>query len=255
MYILFNMRVVIASKSKICLFTKIIKSIQALSDYIHMNTDEERMYIHGVDGSQVLMYNITLPNTWFDVYEASHSENICTSIKPFEKVISFIKEGTLEITNDTDHIKIINKGDKVLHEFKIPQMEVDNEMFAVPDQEWDAVLTIDAKCLEDIIKQGLYLGHSDMKIRMTEETILFSSSSDDSQKDTMINIADVFEYSIIEGETVEVMLSIPYLNFLMIHINDRVEIQACSTRLPFFVKWENEGIVIRMYLAPKDLLE
>jgi proliferating cell nuclear antigen PCNA len=249
------MRVIIASKPKITLFTKIVKSIQALSEHIHINVDATRMYIQGVDGAQVLMYDITFPCEWFDRFEVSHSENICTNIRPFEKVISFIKEGTLELTNDADNIRIINKCDKVVHEFKIPQMSIDHDWFAVPDEEWDAVMTIDAKCIEDIIKQGLYLGHSDMKIRMTEETIVFSSSCDDSQKDTMINIADVHEYSIVEGETVQCMLSIPYLNNLMIHINDRVEIQACSTRLPFFVKWENEGIMIRMYLAPKDLLE
>ena len=105
------MEFTIDTNSKCNNFTTIVKYLRELTDYIKFNFSETGIYVQGMDGSQVCLYELRLNNDWFKDYSFTNSEYSEMSVS--SKILFLI----LNIRQDDQIINLSYEGEKLQIEF------------------------------------------------------------------------------------------------------------------------------------------
>jgi proliferating cell nuclear antigen PCNA len=214
-----------------------------------------------MDSSRVSIFEIELPALWFEEYEIDNPVTIGISSSMIFKVLN-TREKSQEMiwtVADTDaeklelHFTCENKAifDK---RFELPLMDLDYELMNIPSTESQAELTIPSGTFANIINQLKLFGET-LEIKCDEEKIEMLSLSVDLGKMAVdINIDDLTEYSINEGQTMNLSFSLSILHNICMYSKLTKEVEIKLTEnfpLKLEYKLGDDGGKMTFYLAPK----
>ena len=268
------MKIRISTPQKSEQFAALFQHVKSFTEHINIVFLEERMYVQCMDNSRVSIMELTLPSTWFHLYEYTTSVTIGISSSMLYKVLnSREKTQGVEIEFSPDHsdqlnIHLCNLVDTTTAKtefekhFEIPLIELDEDTMDIPVIEYQAEMSISSYHYATIINQLKMFGDT-MEIQCSEEKILLVSHSPENGKMFVeIKMDDLSSFIIDEGSNLTMAFSLTYLHNICLYnkISKEVELQF-STDFPMRVTYflepplSDESTEIRpklsFYLAPK----
>ena len=139
--------------------------------------------------------------------------------------------------------------------FEIPLLDLEQDILSIPEAESQAEFSLKSSYFSALMNQLKHFG-SNLDIECSEERILLISDSESNGKmQVNIDINDLSEYAIDEGEELKVSYSLKYLNNICSYNKISPEVQIKLAKgLPMQVIYligGDENAVMRMFLAPK----
>ena len=248
------------------LFVSLFNLLKNFTSLINLMFFEDHIYIQGMDKSHVCLYDIKLQKDWFDSYSLDTQNDMkvaAFSVTIFSKIISTVESDKIlkiyfEGEKDCVFIDIVdeevegsNKNTKV--SYKLPLAEYEEDTLNIPeDTEYDAEFTMNSSKITSIANQMMSFAET-INIICDETRIKFSVNSNLAEMDVIIDSEDLNEYSVIEGEEVNLFYSLNYLSKMCLtnKLTENVEL-GIGKDAPMRIKYDLEGNSrIYFYLAPK----
>ena len=261
------MKLTISEKSKKDVFVSIFQLLKSCTSAITIIFKDAEFYIQGMDKAHVCLFEIKIVSSWFKYYEPPQNTeltSICVDSQVFHHILSINQEQhAISIWyNNGDagekiHIDLegdINgsgKGDFNKF-FTIPLAELNSELLEIPTVDYDAEFSIHSKKMCDISSQLLVFGDI-MNIQCSEEKISICSKGICGEMLVNIPIDDLSEYSISEGENINVSYSLNYLAKMCMTTKLSSEIEfGVSAQFPMRIKYDlGVGSQAMFFIAPK----
>jgi len=254
------MKLTLSDKSRKDNFVSIFSLLKTCSSTVTMIYKNNELYIQGMDKSHVCLFEITLQSSWFNEYESPNDDEIITvDSNIFYNVLSIIEEKqSLCLWYDSgDQLNIECKSSSDVKGeynklFNIPLVDIDSNLLEIPEVEYDVDFSIKAKKMCDITSQLLIFGDI-MNVKCDEDEILIGCKGVNGEMSVNIPIDDLSEYSIAEGETMNVGYSLTYLSKMCMTTKLSSEIEfGVSTEYPMRIKYSlGEGSQLLFFIAPK----
>lgn len=216
------MKLTISDKHKIDILIALFQILKTSSNFCNMLFEKDYIHIQGMDKTHICLFDVKLNNSWFNQYERSENDldRICFDSDIFYSIINTKNEGnkiTIFFEGNTDNLYIDltnesskNKSNFNKH-FKIPLAEFEYDILELPNTEYDAEFSIYSKKICDITSQMLQFG-TDLHINCNEEKIDFISNGIHGEMLVNIAIEELEEYSIVEGDNINLDFSLVYIN-------------------------------------------
>ena len=197
--------------------------------------EKNRMFIQTMDTSHVSIIDISIPSTWFDKYEHRDDGSLTIGINSSILTKMLNTRDKMQIVNielkqdASDHLYMSFTSDtpQVFDKhFEIPLLDLEQDILSIPEAESQAEFSLKSSYFSALMNQLKHFG-SNLDIECSEERILLISDSESNGKmQVNIDINDLSEYAIDEGEELKVSYSLKYLNNICSYNKDRK-----STRL------------------------
>ena len=252
------MKVSICDKHKKDLFVAFFQVLKNCSTLVNIHFKTDKIHIQGMDKSHICLFEVNILSKWFSLYEVPDSINICVDTTIFHSIISNKNDG-LNITirhESEDYLNIDLEQEHVKGEFnkyfKIPLADFDYEELGVPDVEYNAEFTLSSKKICDIFSQMILFGN-DINIKCNETKIDLITNGITGEMLVDIPIDDLTEFSILEGEEVDLNYSLTYINKMCLTNKLSNEIQfSISPDKPMRISYDlgDESSVV-FFIAPK----
>jgi len=216
------MNIQIQNEAKADIFVSLFQHIPKFTDHMNLMFEKERFYMQSINSSHVVILEIVLPASWFDVYEVGATNNVIgVSASLFYKVLKkreksqkiYISiEGTgtdklnIQLLAQTENKTIFDK------EFELPLIDLDTELLSIPDIDHQAEFSLESDTFSTLVSQLRDFGET-LEIDCSEEKIeLCACSSENGKMMTNIPIADLSEFAIEEGEKIHADFALKYLH-------------------------------------------
>jgi len=258
------MNIVIQNLQKAEIFTSIFQHIKLFTEHITLHFDKHRLYIQTMDASRVSIIDIIIPSEWFDTYEHTATSSIPVGVhaQNLYKILS-----TREKAQEMNIVFSEDESDKLfIHftcggnprmlfdkHFEMPLMEIEFELMNVPDMESQAEFSILSGTFSNLINQLRLFGDT-LEIECSEEEISLHSLSVETGKMTVkIDIDDLTEFSINDGQRIRMSFSLVHLHYIcMYHKLSQEIIVKLTDNYPIHIAFDlGDGANIAFYLAPK----
>ena len=212
------MKVIIRNKHKKDLFVALFQILKNCSTLVNVNIKKDLFHIQGMDKSHICLFNVNIHKDWFDEYDIEDDIKICIDANIFHMIISNKNDG-LDIvikieTEDYLNVHLFStehsKGEFNKY-FKIPLAEFDYDEFDLPNVDYDADFSISSKQICDIVSQMIQFG-SDINVKCSEEKIDLITNGITGEMLVNIPIDDLNEFSIVEGDTIDINYSLSYIH-------------------------------------------
>ena len=256
------MNITINSTGKAEVFGLLFQHIRLFTEHINVTFDKEKMFMQSMDSSRVSVFELSLPSTWFDNYEHTSASAITLGIpatmlfkilntrdKQQDIEIIYIEEDDKLFVNfSSDNASVFNKR------FELPLIDLDCELMEIPYTESEAEFSIESTTFANLINQLKIFGDT-IEIQCTEDKIILHSISIEAGKMLVdINIDELTEYSITEGEIMKLSFSLSMLHNICMYnkISKEVEIHLIKDfpmKLVYALGDDNARFTF--YLAPK----
>jgi len=257
------MKLSISEKSKKDIFISLFQLLKNSSNMVKIIFYETYMYVQGMDKAHICLFDIKICADWFETYEHNIVSNISIDTHIFHNVLSINQEQhTINIHYDDNEgdpdpeticIDLISKKGDYNKYFRIPLVDLESETLTIPnDVEYEAEFSINSKKIQEICSQLLIFGDI-MQIICSEEKIDLISSGVNGEMLVKIPIEDLLEYSISEGEIIDISYSLNYIQKMCITNKLANEIEfSISGNIPMRIKYKlNENSYVTFYIAPK----
>ena len=258
------MNIVINNLQKADCFATIFQHIKLLTEHINISFEKERLYIQAMDSSKVSIFEIIIPEEWFDEYtfSADNETGITLGVNAsiLFKILNTRDKGqVLNIVFDQEesdklfiHFTGENKQNFDKH-FNLPLIDIDMENMSIPEIEYQAEMSIPSANFANIVNQLKQFGET-MEIQCSEEKIMLYATSVDSGKMCVeIKIDDLTSFCINEGEEIALSFSLTYLHHICMYhkLAKDIEIKIRAD-YPMRIDYDlGENAKILYYLAPK----
>lgn len=258
------MNIVITNTQKSDSFSLIFQHIKLFTEYVNIMFEKDRLYMQAMDPNHVSILELNIPKDWFDVYEhkSASTINISLSSSILSRILS-TREKT-QITNivfkehDNDKLFINFTGDNKAEfekHFEIPLIDLNSELMAVPDMDYQAEITLSSTNFANIISQLKKFGDN-LEIECSEEKIVLSASSTESGKmNAEISIDDLTSFCIEENQTVKLNFALSYLynicQFNKLAKDIDIHISNDMPMKTIYKLHGNDAATMVVYLAPK----
>jgi len=225
--------------------------------------EKDRVYFQSMDSARISIFELYLPSSWFDVYVHDKDGTVPVGVNAslLYKILN-TREKTQETqiifdNNDEDKLFIhFVSEDKAVFDkrFEIPLVDLDMELMTIPELESNAEFSISSYNFANIIHQLKLFGDT-VDIDCSEDKIELKSLSEGSGKMAVdIQIDELSEYSIDEGENIHLSFSLNMLhNICQYHkIAKEIHIQLIKDspmKIVYNLGEENTQLIF--YLAPK----
>lgn len=255
------MKLIITDKTKKDSFIALFQLLKNCSNAVNITINDDFMYIQGMDKAHICLFEIHIVKSWFETYEktAGDSSHICIPINIFHSILAFVQDSQSIIIHyegdDIEHIHIdlLGSGSKDVNKyFTIPLIELDCDLLNIPDIDYDAEFSMNAKKVNDIVSQLMMFGDN-MSIKCSEEEIFMGSSGQEGEMHVNIPIDDLNEFSINEGDSIDLSYSLHnvYKLCLSNKLSTIIEF-AISKDSPMRIKYDlGNDSYIRFFIAPK----
>ena len=253
------MKVTISNKNKKDLFVALFQILKSCTSVVRVIFEQDKMYIQGMDKSHICLFNVNIKNNWFDEYIVDESNTLCFDTNIFHLIISTKQESHNIIIysegDDNINIDLISqqhlKGEFDKH-FKIPLVDYEYQEMNIPTVEYDAEFSISSKKICEITSQMLAFGN-DLNIKCSEERIDLVTDGIVGEMLVNIPIDDLNEYSIIEGEIIDLKYSLNYISKMCLTNKLSSEVVFCiSADYPMKINYDlGDDSSIVFYIAPK----
>jgi proliferating cell nuclear antigen len=253
------MKLSIHNKNKKDLFIAIFQSLKNCSTFLNLLFKKDCLFIQGMDKAHVCMFEVCIMKSWFHLYENGTNTTITVDSHTFFTVLSVVNDHYyIELyQQEEDYLNIdLVTMDGVVGEFskyfKIQLAEAENELLNIPKVDYDAEFSIGSKKICEITSQMLLFG-TDMNIQCTEEKIQFITNGVTGEMAVNIPIDDLKEYSISEGEFIDLKYSLNYISKMCLtnKLSPVVEF-SISQDYPMKIKYDLGDLSSMLfYIAPK----
>jgi proliferating cell nuclear antigen PCNA len=240
------------------IFTILFQIIKSCSSIVHIHLKEDKMYIQGMDHSQVCLFDIEFKQEWFASYDDINDTLIHIDTFIFYNILSFNSTDTKELKiilgEDGDSIQIDFNIDKYSKYFTIPLIDTDYSWMTIPSYDYDSEFTISSKIICEICSQLITFGDV-LTIHCTEENIvLYSKDVTKGEMKVVISIDDLDDYSIIENTTIVVQYSLNYIQkfCLNTHLSNQIQF-SISKEVPLKIAYlsQTDDCIIQFFVSPK----
>ena len=256
------MNITINSTGKAELFGLLFQHIRLFTEHVNLTFDKEKMFMQSMDSARVSVFEITLPSTWFDNYEHTSASAITLGIPAtmlFKILNTRDKQQDTEIIYNEDDDKLFvnfsSQNTSVFNKrFELPLIDLDCELMEIPYTESEAEFSIESTTFANLINQLKIFGDT-IEIQCTEDKIILHSISIEAGKMLVdINIDELTEYSITEGEIMKLSFSLSMLHNICMYnkISKEVEIHLIKN-FPMKIVYAlgDDNARFTFYLAPK----
>lgn len=256
------MKVIIPPGDKTMQFVTIFQHLKMKITDANIVFDEEKLYMQGMDNSQIGLFELKLLANWFQEYNVSQSVTLGINCEVFHKMLNCLDRSqniilTFEENGDNLDIQFTSEEKGIIDKhFILPLMDIDIALMQIPPTEYTADLILAATVFEKIIEQLIIFADS-VKVTCSENTVSLkttnSSSHDCAQMEANIHFDDMAEYAIEEDTTLNLTFSLDHLNWMVqfsklcnemsIHFKKDVPL-----KLTYNI---TEDCFIQFFLAPK----
>ena len=285
------MKIQINQKSKADTFTALFQHIKSFTEHINIMFQEDKLFIQALDNSRVSIFEIHIPAAWFDVYTLSAGVTLGLHSVLLYKILSTRDAGQcihIEYMNDSDgdgdgngeqnsdrlyfhftsepvHVAArIEENNNVIvagfaKHFDMPLIDIESEIMHIPLIEYQAEFSMLSATFSSLIQQLQLFGDT-VQFECSEEKVqLCSTSSESGKMSVEIPIDDLSEFSINEGETMDLSFGLMHLRMISQYskIAKEVDVKLSST-YPICIRYvfdigadEASSARIMFYLAPK----
>lgn len=257
------MNITITNSAKADLFGLLFQHIRLFTEHVNITFDKERMFMQSMDSARVSVFELTLPYTWFDVYEHTSAGPITLGI-PATMLFKILNtrdkiQETQIIYDESDNDKLFvnfssNNASVFNKRFELPLIDLECEVMQIPPGESDAEFSLDSAVFANLINQLKIFGDT-FEIQCTEEKIILHSISIEAGKMLVdINIEDLTEYSITEGEEMKLSFSLSMLHNICMYNKISKEVGIHLTKnFPMKIVYSlgDNDACFTFYLAPK----
>jgi proliferating cell nuclear antigen len=259
------MHLIINDKPKQEIFVAMFQLLKNWSSHINMHFDKDKLYIQAMDKSHVCLADINIQNKWFSQYDCSINNKIAVDSNHFAILMNYgLKHSSIELKFEEEpdpdklYINFLNdhtsdkKKNSFDHFFELNLIEVEEDNLGIPEVEYDVDLTIDSKKLVEVLSELNTFGQ-DLNIVCNEKVIELNASGDAAKLKVNIQIDELNEYAIAEGENLEVSFSLNHLCKMCCSMKLCATIDvSLSKEYPMSLKYDlgNESQAI-FYIAPK----
>lgn len=257
------MKLTIDNKSKIDIFIAIFQLLKNCTNFIRLEFSIDQLSIQGMDKSHVCLFHTIIKKEWFSIYEyKDETIYFCTiDSTSFYTILSRAQENnTLVIKTNNDDEDSIDiellcnepgKGDYNRY-FQLPLIDADQDTFMIPEVEYDADFSLKTKQLHDLTGQLILFGEI-LEITCSESGIDLFSSGDHGKMKVIIPMDDLNEFSIAEGETLQLSYSLHYIHKMCLttKLSKDIEI-SISNNYPIRLKYDlGDDSYMFFFVAPK----
>lgn len=245
------------------IFSLIFQHLKAFTEHIVIMFEKDRVYFQSMDSARISVFELFIPSTWFDSYIHSKEGTFPVGISStlLYKVLN-TREKSQETrivfnTDDDDKMYIYFKSqDKSVFDkrFELPLVDLDTDYMAIPNMDCNAEFSIPSINFSNIINQLKLFGDT-IDIECTEEKIELKSFSEGTGKMCVdIKIDELSEYSINEGESINLSFSLGMLHNICLYnkISKEVNIKLIKDfpmKIIYYLGDEDTKLIF--YLAPK----
>jgi len=256
------MNITINSTGKAEIFGLLFQYIRLFTEHINVTFDKEKMFMQSMDSARVSVFELSLPSTWFDEYEHNSAASITLGIPAtmlFKILNTRDKSQNIQIIYNEDDDKLFvnfssNNTSIFNKRFELPLIDLECELMAIPDTESEAEFSIDSTNFANLINQLKIFGDT-IEIHCTEDKIILHSISIEAGKMLVdINIDDLTEYSITEGEVMKLSFSLSMLHNICMYnkLSKDVEIHLIKDfPMKIIYALDDDNAHFTFYLAPK----
>lgn len=257
------MKISIINKEKRELLIGLFQIIKNSTNLCNLIFEDEHIHIQGMDKSHICLFDIIIKNKWFDFFQINNNDimKICFDSDIFYSIISNKSndnELLIHFNDESDFLHIdlkvkeSTKKTDVNKYFKIPLLEYEYEELSLPSVDYDAEFTVSSKQIYDITSQMLQFG-TDILLLCSEDTINLKSTSTTGEMLVNISIEDLEEYSITEGEKLELLYSLNYIHktCLTNKLSNNIRF-SLSKEYPMKIEYNlGDDSSLLFYIAPK----
>jgi proliferating cell nuclear antigen len=279
------MKIIIDNAVKSEYFTTIFQHIRNFTDFINILFRPDGMHIQTMDNAHVSILELSMPKEWFSIYECDEDQTLGINVSILHKILATKdKSQILNIVYDTDadsdklqlHFtntvaSLVNETDTDISakkppkkhlladtktydtHFEIPLVDLEVEQMEIPQIEYQAEFALASTNFSNIVNQLKMFGDT-MDIHCSEENIvLYSHCAESGKMSVEINIDDLTEFSINEGESLKLSFSLSYLHHICAFnkLTKEIDIKICND-YPLCASYLfGDGATMKFYLAPK----
>lgn len=257
------MKLTIVEKGKKDIFVSLFQLLKNCSSAINIIFNDSDMYIQGMDKAHVCLFDIKIMSSWFDKYEKASDDcsNICIPTPIVHNILSIAQESqSIVIYYEGQNLETINidllneknvKGE-VDKFFKVPLVDLENELLSIPDTEYDAEITMNSKKVSEIITQLLMFGDI-MNIKCSEESIYMGATGQNGDMHVSIPIDDLSEFSINEGDMIDLSFGLNNICKMCMTTKLSSDIKfSISKELPMKIEYDlGSDSHVTFFVAPK----
>jgi len=254
------MKLIISDKQKKELFLALFQILKGCTNIVSIIFNDDHIYMQGMDRSHVCLFDIKIKSGWFDKYEICHEDNknISFDSSTLHTILGIAKDGqdiSIFYDGDADKLNIELISDSSINYnkyFSIPLTEYESELLHVPDTDYDAEFSMNAKKLYEITSQMIIFGN-DIKINCCDEKVNLSTNGELGDMLVTIPIDDLNEYSIAEDETIDLMYSLTFVHKMCLTTKLSVDVNiSISKDYPMKIAYDlGDNSQLLFYLAPK----
>jgi proliferating cell nuclear antigen len=256
------MRVVLTDKEHIAKFVMVFKGVMGMNNIVSIQCMSDKFYSQSMDQALSSIVEVDIAKDWFDEYICEDSSIINLNVNTLVKVLECWSPGyKLTIYDDDDKIIINFDGDGLVSKkFELIQISVNNDIFNIPEKDYDIDMVLTSDAFKDIIDE-LKLFHDTLEITCDMDNIIMKTVGEEGSASIKIKDGDVLEYAVAlnDGDIFEQKINISKIsNCCNINkLNDEVHVHL-STEQPFKIYYSldepnHEGTksFIRFFIAPK----
>jgi len=238
----------------------VLNCLKQFSETVTLRFSEEGIYVQGLDGSHVSLFEWKLTSNWFTSYEWNEDDvteaSLATSI--MHKVISTFHQDqtmTMEISESGDNVSLsFTSGKETCDKhFELPLIDVDNDVLEIPEKDSDIDLIIASKKFSELISQFEIFDNT-LSFKFTDEDIVMKATGVDGSMKASMSLDDVTEFALAEDkDEIKQSFALRYIkmmcNFSKISKETNMEFTVGA---PMKLKYDMaEDSYIQFYLAPK----
>jgi proliferating cell nuclear antigen len=215
------MRLTIDNKPKQEIFLAIFQLLKNWTSHINMHFEKDRLYIQSMDKSHICLANIEIKSKWFSEYDCTDNIKLSFDSTHFAILMNYsLKHNTIELKFENEvnpdklYVNLLNgkeNKDSFDHFFELNLIEVEEDSLGIPDVEYDVDFTIESKKLTELLSELNTIGQ-DLNIICNQEKLELNASGDSSKLKVNIPIDDLNEFSITEGEELNLSFSLNHLS-------------------------------------------
>lgn len=251
------MKVCIDNLENAATFTMVFQHIKNFADFINMTISEEKLYIQAMDTSKISVFEVKLMPSFFSTFELSESETIGVNVSLFHKILSVRNKSQkinleteggdrLNVSYISDDVSVFNK------DLQIPLVDIDEELFGIPEMEYNVSINLASSKFSDIIND-LKLFDDTIIIDCRDEKVVIGSNTNESGKMSVtLNEKNIKEYS--KEDDLNASYALKMLIYVTIYskIIDEVKLEL-SDGVPLKITYKVDpvGSEFIFHLAPK----
>jgi proliferating cell nuclear antigen len=253
------MNIQLNNLSKVDEFTSIFQNMKLFTESVNLDVNEERIYIQTMDSSKIILLEITIPKSWFCVYNCPIPTTLGVNTNIFHKILSSRdRSQSMHMYLNTDeedklYIDMESTMKTVFdRKFEVPLLDLVYDTLNINDSEYQADISLPSSDFALLINQLRGFGET-LQIVCNENKIEMISNSDDYGKmSVIVEIDDLSSYAIEEDREIDMSFSLKSLHNMCSFnkMYENVEIKML-TGAPLYVSYSDGELHINIYLAPK----